>query len=475
MSRKFLTNLDLNTNELLNAVIQNLGTDPESGEAGQVYYNTTEDVLKIYNGTASAWQAVGSVEYIGDTVADLLEGGDGIYLDYDDANDTLTIQNIGVRNIAGTANQIALSAASGSVTVSLPDAIIIGDTTTDGSLTIQDGSATSKIVLNSAASATFDVNTVIGGATNSTLTVKDSSASAKFTVDPADKVTSELPVQINDTATGLIVGVGGSVLEANSTELEISVFTDLNESLDVQDNLTVGASAYFADDVSVQGDVNIQGNLNVLGNVNSISTTEIQLEDNSILLNSTLSASVAPSVDASISINRGSSSDVAIRWNESLDKWELTNDGTNYYDIVATDNLTEDVQDIVGALIGGSNSLEVTYTDGSDSLTLDTILQTASPSYLVKANGLAVDLPTLETQLIADSFSRKAAANVGNGANTSFALVHNFATRDVVVNVYDAATYDTVETDVVRTDSNTVTVTFSTAPSNNAYRVVIVG
>lgn len=475
MSRKFLTNLDLNTNELLNAVIQNLGTDPESGEAGQVYYNTTEDVLKIYNGTASAWQAVGSVEYIGDTVADLLEGGDGIYLDYDDANDKLTIQNIGVRNIAGTANQIALSAASGSVTVSLPDAIIIGDTTTDGSLTIQDGSAISKIVLNSAASATFDVNTIIGGATNSTLTVKDSSASAKFTVDPADKITSELPVQINDTATGLIVGAGGSVLEANSTELEISVFTDLNESLDVQDNLIVGASAYFADNVSVQGDVNIQGNLNVLGNVNSISTTEIQLEDNSILLNSTLSASVAPSIDASISINRGSSLDAVIRWNETLDKWELTNDGTNFYDIIATDNLTEDVQDIVGGLIGGSNSLEVTYTDGSDSLTLDTILQTASPSYLVKANGLAVDLPTLETQLIADSFSRKAAANVGNGANTSFALVHNFATRDVVVNVYDAATYDTVETDVVRTDSNTVTVTFSTAPSNNAYRVVIVG
>lgn len=475
MSRKFLTNLDLNTNQLLNTVIQNLATDPGTGKAGQVYFNTAEDVLKIYNGSASAWQAVGSVEYIGDTVADLLEGGDGIYLDYDDANDTLTIQNIGVRSIVGTANQIALSAASGSVTVSLPDAIQIGDTTTDGSLIIQDSTDTNKIVLNSAASATFDVNTVIGGATNSTLTVKNSSNTAKFTVNPADKVTSELPVQINDTAIGLIVGAGGSVLEANSTELEISVFTDLNNSLDVQDNLTVGASAYFADDVSVQGDVSIQGNLNVLGSVNAISTTEIQLEDNSILLNSTLSASVAPSVDASINVNRGSSSDVAIRWNESLDKWELTNDGTNYYDIVATDNLTEDVQDIVGALIGGSNSLQVTYTDGSDSLTLDTILQTASPSYLVKANGLAVDLPTLETQLIADSFSRKAAANVGNGVNTSFALVHNFATRDVVVNVYDATTYDTVETDVVRTNSNTVTVTFATAPSSNAYRVVIVG
>lgn len=475
MSRKFLTNLDLNTNELLNAVIQNLATDPGSGEAGQVYFNTADQVLKIYNGTASAWQAVGSVEYIGDTVANLLQGGDGIYLDYDDASDTLTIHNIGVRNIAGTANQIALSAASGSVTVSLPDAVIIGDTSTDGSLIVQDGSGVDKIVLNSAASVSFDVNTVIGGATDSTLTVKNSSGTAKFTVDPASNVTSELPLQVNDTATGFKVGSTGQVLEANSTELEVNVFTDLNASLDVQDNLTVGASAYFADDVSVQGDVSIQGNLNVLGNVNAISTTEIQLEDNSILLNSTLSASVAPSVDAEIKVNRGSAADVAIRWNESLDKWELTNDGTNYYDIIATDTFTEDVQDVVGGLISGSNSLSVTYTDGSDSLTLDTTLQTASPSYLVKANGLAVDLPTLETQLISDSFARKAAANVGNGVNTSFALVHNFGTRDVTVNVYDSTTYETVETDVVRTDSNTVTVTFASAPSSNAYRVVIVG
>lgn len=472
MSRKFLTNLDLNTNELLNAVIQNLATDPGSGEAGQVYFNTADQVLKIYNGTASAWQAVGSVEYIGDTVANLLQDGDGIFLDYDDASDTLTIHNIGVRNIAGTANQIALSAASGSVTVSIPDDVIIGDVSGDGRLRIKDNSGFAVVDIDTSGSSTFNNNVVLD---NTSSLIVTNGGLPSITLDPVYGVTSEVPVQINDTTNGLTIGSAGSVLQANSTELGINVFTDLNESLDVQDNLTVGASAYFADDVSVQGDVSIQGNLNVLGNVNAISTTEIKLEDNSILLNSTLSASTSPSVDASINVNRGSAADVAIRWNESLDKWELTNDGTNYYDIIATDTFTEDVQDVVGGLISGSNSLSVTYTDGSDSLTLDTTLQTASPSYLVKASGLAVDLPTLETQLIADSFARKAAANVGNGVNTSFALVHNFGTRDVTVNVYDSTTYETVETDVVRTDSNTVTVTFASAPSSNAYRVVIVG
>jgi hypothetical protein len=45
----------------------------------------------------------------------------------------------------------------------------------------------------------------------------------------------------------------------------------------------------------------------------------------------------------------------------------------------------------------------------------------------------------------------------------------------VTVNVYDNATYDTVETDVVRTDANIVTISFAIAPTSNAYRVVIVG
>lgn len=53
----FLTNINLNKNELQNAVIQNLSSNPSNPRTGQIYYNTTDKVLKQFNGTS--WDIVG--------------------------------------------------------------------------------------------------------------------------------------------------------------------------------------------------------------------------------------------------------------------------------------------------------------------------------------------------------------------------------------------------------------------------------
>jgi len=64
---------------------------------------------------------------------------------------------------------------------------------------------------------------------------------------------------------------------------------------------------------------------------------------------------------------------------------------------------------------------------------------------------------------------------VGDGAATSIAVTHSLGTRDVTVHAYDASTYEEVIPDVERTDVNTVTLTFGSAPTTGQYQVVVVG
>lgn len=58
MAKSFLTDLNLNQNELQNAVIQNLASDPSSPYPGQTYFNTTTNRFRVYNGTT--WDEMGT-------------------------------------------------------------------------------------------------------------------------------------------------------------------------------------------------------------------------------------------------------------------------------------------------------------------------------------------------------------------------------------------------------------------------------
>ena len=55
---KVKTHLNLTGNELQNAVFQNLAEAPSSPAAGQMYFNTTTNKFRVYNG--SSWSEMGT-------------------------------------------------------------------------------------------------------------------------------------------------------------------------------------------------------------------------------------------------------------------------------------------------------------------------------------------------------------------------------------------------------------------------------
>jgi hypothetical protein len=73
------------------------------------------------------------------------------------------------------------------------------------------------------------------------------------------------------------------------------------------------------------------------------------------------------------------------------------------------------------------------------------------------------------------NFTQKKTFTIGNGSDVSIGCSHNLGTKDVVVSVRQVSDDAEVECGVVQTNTNTTTLSFSTAPTSNSLRVTIIG
>jgi hypothetical protein len=481
MSRKFLTNIDLNSNELRNGIIHNLATDP-AGKAGQLYYNTVSNELKYFDGGASAWISLTSVdaEVIEDAVAELLAAGSGINLDYNDGSGTLTVSNTGVTSIVGTESEVNVSASAGAVTISLPETIIVD---VDGDITGNAGTATAletsrAISLGGSLSGSVSFD----GTSDVTITADIVADSVALGTDTTGDYVA------GASASGAGISVTGSGGEGSSLVITNTGVTSLSGTAN---EVTVSASAGaitigLPDDVTIGGNLAVTGNLTVSGSVTTLNTETLLVEDNIITLNSNVTG--APTVDGGIEIERGDGANAKIFWNESENLWMVVtpDDGfsaiQSYISLEGHTHVASNVTDFDTAVYAEIDD----YLVGSDSISIisgsiDATLA-ASASYLTKVGGLAVDKAGLESALVSDGFPKKYAVENTSLTSTSgvctWTVTHNLGTKDVTVQVYEvAADYAQVEVDVQHTSTSAITIKINSASTISAdtYRVVVIG
>ena len=474
MSKKFLSGIDLNKCELQNAVIQNLGTAPGTPAAGQVYFNSSTGDKSIYFYDGTAWVDVGGdLRSIVAGNAISVSGTRDITVNvlYDDAS-------IGLNG----SNQLSIKAGgvTNGMLVNSSLSVVAGAGLTDGgsvalgaSVTLNIGAGTgitvnaNDVALDTTSTRNTDHSAVILTAGAGLTGGGDITASRTFTVGAGTGIT----VNADDIA---ITGAGSLttnyLTKWNGTGFSNSTITD--------DGTTV----------------TVGGNLTVNGTVTYVNSNTVEIGDNILLLNRDEVS--APSQNAGIEVERGTSTNVSFIWNETSDYWSTVTEplhvgsiadagaaytGNKYLvsdsgviKYLTSADLAGDV--ITGITISGSNGVAVAGS-GTTSITVSGVNATTSAAGVVEL-ATSAEVNALSSSTVAVTPSGLAAlryAATGPAAPaTSMIVTHALASNDIIVQVYELATGENVECDVVRTTINVVTLGFCSPVTTNALRVLVI-
>jgi len=246
-------------------------------------------------------------------------GGEGIDTDY------LT---------DGTSHQITISGEDASTTNKGVASFNSDDfNTTAGHVELEDTVVKSVTTDSGALTPTTHGLSILGGegidvthaGTSITVAGEDATTTNKGVASFADAdftVTSGAVTIKNVNLATQTTGNYIATIAGTANEVEVSGSGSENSAV------TIG----LPNDVTITNNLTVGGNLNVTGTINSVNTTQVNIVDNKINLNTDFTGT--PTVDAGIRVERGDGADVEILWNETNDQWTLTNNGTNYHEIV---------------------------------------------------------------------------------------------------------------------------------------------
>ena len=255
MAIQFLNTVNLNKNQLNNAAIQNLGTDPATGVEGQIYFNTTVFDLKVYaNG---AWKEVGATSGV-----ETFTNTSGTYVAFgtDNASATgnVTVGTVDLTAVDGTSTAADrfLTKANKWATIPFGDVTevqggtYITVTNPTGPVPIVNHDATSRSNTTSTAAPAYGATfTALDSITTNTTGHVTAVNTKTITIPASDDTTYDLLTAPTGTAIRLdpstganddvtISGTAGrtAISRISTTELRV----DLTDDVIIIDDLTVG-------------------------------------------------------------------------------------------------------------------------------------------------------------------------------------------------------------------------------------------
>jgi hypothetical protein len=437
MAQKFLTNIDLNRNQLVNASFEVLGTDPSTDLFdGRMYFNSTDGVIKIYDSTAAAWRKV--VAGIGGAAGVISGGAQASSLTIVESNGQITI----------TPN-LATSASAGLMTAA--NFTKLGDATSEATadkLVIRDGSGQAKF-----GTPTDDAHAATKAYVDAARSGLDVKQSVRAATTAAVLLASGL--ENGDAIDGVTLVTGNRVLVKNqgtASENGIYVVQASGAAVRATDFDGTGEVSGGAFTFVEEGTVNADSGWVVTSNgAITVGTDAIAW----------VQFSGAGQITAGDGLTKSGNTINAVgtagRISVSSDAIDIDSGYVGQNTITTLGTITTGVW----------NGTDVAVTDGGTG---------SSTAAGARTNlGIVTSAGTSTTSTPALARIAKQACAASAAGTSSTAVTHLFNSTDVIVQIYEVSSGATVVGDVVRTNADTVTVTLLGTITAGDYTIVVTG